>query len=63
MDKPLVHIIHNKLVGLGKKLLSRFIRHNILSKSAERLMFLNFESSKIWKDVPEIGHDTEEMKT
>ncbi|CAN8004648.1 unnamed protein product [Ixodes hexagonus] len=64
MDKPLVHIIHSELVGLVKKLLSRFITHDILSKSAEQLKFLNLDSSKIWKEVPEIGHDTEEeMKT
>ncbi|KAL3188465.1 hypothetical protein MRX96_003435 [Rhipicephalus microplus] len=59
-EEPLVHIVHSKCIGLVRKLLSRFMKHEAYCNLfGNELKQLDVGSPEWLKQVLEIGSDTE----
>lgn len=64
-QEPLIHVVYSESVSLVKKLLSRFMRHEVYSSmNGAELKHLDVGATENLKQLPEVGLDTEqEMKT
>lgn len=60
-QEPLIHIVHSESLCLTKKLLSRFMRHEVYATmTGAELKQLDVGAAEGLKQVPEVGMDTEE---
>lgn len=59
-SEPLLHILYQEMVSLVKKILGRFLRVEVYRDlTGEELKSLDVERSANWKQVVEVGGDTE----
>lgn len=61
-SEPLVHVLYEEMVKLSKKVLGRFVRTEAYRDlTGEELKSVDVECSSNWKQVVEIGGDTEKV--
>ncbi|KAL1438379.1 hypothetical protein MTO96_047997 [Rhipicephalus appendiculatus] len=59
-SQPLVHVLYEEMVKLSKKVLGRFVRIEAYRHlTGQELQSVDVKSSNNWKEVIEIGGDTE----